>query len=216
MSRRGPIHSESFASVALDEARERLTRLGDPAGPVLLRHGDARAPVVIVVGAEGHHRAARHLVGKEVLQLTQIGGLGSGADAGVHAPDGSQVERRLDGEIEPVAVDVQLRASRPQAAVGAAFLAAVVLGQNRLVGRVHRRGLLHDDAPTRSDDEQDVLPAVRRDALVDARAEHDVRDAEGAGEQLNVGDDVALAPGEDARGRLEIRRRLGQSDDVLA
>ena len=59
-----------------DELRESLVRWGALSASVLLGHRDRRAPVMGIVGAEGHHDAARHLVGKEMLQLAEEGGLG--------------------------------------------------------------------------------------------------------------------------------------------
>ena len=95
------------------------------------------------------------------------------------------------------------------------FSIAGVLGQQLAVAVRHRRGALHEHAAPRRRDEEDRLAVVGAEALVGRGAEHHVRDAEGAGQELHVGDHVALAARQDARGGLEVGRRLGQRHDLL-
>jgi hypothetical protein len=62
-----------------------------------------------VVGAERHHQPARHLVGEDVLQLPEEGGLGTAANARILAANRGQVDHVRGAEVEPFDVDLELR-----------------------------------------------------------------------------------------------------------
>ena len=207
--------AEEGRVAALHEVFERLARLCDRLAGELARQRHGRRPVVLVVGPEGHHDPARNLVRKVMLQLAEKGGLRTAAHAGVLAPHRRQVDDGARLDVEAFDVDVKLRAGVAEAAVGAALLVARVLGQHLAVAIRHRRCGLHDHAPPGRRDVEDPLALVGDEALVGRRTEHRVGDAEGAGQELHVRDHVPLAARQDARGRLEIGRRLGQRQHLL-
>ena len=94
---------------ALDEVRQRLAGGRDAGAAHVLGHGDLRVLIVVVVGPEGDHDAAGDMVGEEVLQLTEEGGLGPADLPRVAPPHLHQIPRRFGRDVELVTIDVQLR-----------------------------------------------------------------------------------------------------------
>jgi hypothetical protein len=171
---------------------------------------------VVVVRAERHHDPARDVVREEVLQLAQVRGLGSAEAPGVAPPYLVQEDRHVLAQVDLRAVDVQARAAARETAVGGPVLVAGEVVVDGVILRRHRGGLLQDHTPARRHDEEYLLAIVRPDPLVGAGPNHDVRDPERARQELDVREDIPLPQGQDPGRRVEIGRRLGQRDDLIA
>ena len=103
----------------------------------------------------------------------------------------------------------------PQAGGGRSRLVARVFFVDRFVLRRHGGGFFNDEPAPGGDDEKHLLSVVRRDLLVGAGPKHDVGNPERARQQLHVRQHVALALGEDAGGRVEVGRRIGERHDLV-
>jgi hypothetical protein len=150
-----------------------------------------------------------------VLEFAEEGGLRTAAHARVLAPHGGQIDDRARLDVEPFDVDVELGTAVAESTVATTLLVARELGEHLAVAVRHRRGGLDVHAPAGCRDGEDRLAVVGGEALVGRGPEHRVGDAEGAGQELHVGDHVSLAARQDARGGLEIGRRLGQRHHLL-
>ena len=200
---------EELVVGALDEGRQRLAGRREVLAAQLLGHGDRRVLVVVVVGAERHDDAARDVVGEDVLELAEEGGLRPAEAA--RSPlrrTSRQVDRQRLGRGRSWLRSMwsfgprRRRGCRRRRAPGCACTRRRRRGPAAVIAAASLRMTRPPGVTMRNT----CLPSCGARRAIGVRAEDDVGDAERARQELHVREHVALALGEDAGGGIEVGR----------